>query len=174
MTSGVRTASGSVTTLTAPLSRAGIAERTLPALAGERTFVDDLGVLGVGIAGAFSALFHARDALGHGGSAAWGSVAVVASVELVCRLVEQRPVVFGLRPLSRWALALCGTVAGSICFRPTPGRGWLRRSMPAPCSASARALLVRLMPRPSWRTESTTPHGSAAMRCSAASSGSRQ
>lgn len=88
------------------MARAGIAERTLPALAGERTFVDDLGVLGVGVAGAFSALFHARDALGHGGSAAWGSVAVVASVELVCRLVEQRPVVFGLRPMSRWALAL--------------------------------------------------------------------
>jgi len=88
------------------LARAGIAGRTLPALAGERTFVDDLGALGVGVAGAFGALFHARDALGHGGYAAWFSVAVVATVELCCRLLEQRPAVYGLRPLSRWALAL--------------------------------------------------------------------
>jgi hypothetical protein len=88
------------------VARAGIAARTLPALAGARTFVDDLGGIGVGLAGAFSALFHARESLGTGSYAAWFAVAIVAAVELVARLVEQRPTLFALRGLARWALAL--------------------------------------------------------------------
>jgi hypothetical protein len=88
------------------VARAGVSARTLPALAGARTFVDDIGGVGVGIAGAFSALLYAREAFGFAPYAAWFAVLLVATLELIARLVEQRPIVFGVRPFTRWALAL--------------------------------------------------------------------
>ena len=88
------------------VTRAAIADGTLAALAGQRTWVDDLSILVVGAVALVSSLMGIRDELDSALHGSLWSVAVVAAIEVTVRLIEQRPALFGLRGFSRWALAL--------------------------------------------------------------------
>lgn len=88
------------------MTRAAIADGTLPALAGQRTWVDDLSILAVGAAALTSSLLGIRDAMTGAVHGALWSIAIVAALELVLRLIEQRQSLYGLRGVSRWLLAL--------------------------------------------------------------------
>ncbi len=88
------------------MTRAAIADGTLPALAGQRTWVDDLSILAVGAAAVASSLLGARDAMPGAVHGALWSVAIVAAFDVVLRLIEQRQSLYGLRSVGRWLLAL--------------------------------------------------------------------
>lgn len=88
------------------VTRAAIADGTLPALAGQRTWVDDLSILAVGAAALTSSLLGIRDGMPGAVHGALWSVAIVAALDVVLRLIEQRQGLYVWRMAGRWLLAL--------------------------------------------------------------------
>ena len=97
------------------LVRAAMADGTLPALSGHRTWVDDLSVVAVGGTALVAAVLGCRTGLDHDVYGGVCAVAVVAAIEVVLRLIEQRRELYGVRVLARWALAFASIgVAGTL------------------------------------------------------------
>ena len=100
--------------------RAAIADGTIAALTGQRTWVDDVSVVAVGGTALIAAVLGSRSGLSLDiyGSDVYGgvvAVAIVAGLEVLLRLVEQRRELYGVRGLARWIVALVAIgVAGRL------------------------------------------------------------
>ena len=95
------------------VTRAAIADGTLPALSGQRTWVDDLSVVAVGIAGLVSSVLGSRAGLDRHLYDAVCALAVVAGLEVLLRLAEQRRELYAARGLLRWTVAIISVVVAT-------------------------------------------------------------
>ena len=87
------------------VTRAAIADGTLSALSGQRTWVDDLSIVAVGGTALVSSVLGSRSGLDSTVYDAVCALAVVAGLEVLLRLAEQRRELFAARGLLRWTVA---------------------------------------------------------------------